>query len=61
MLFVATSPARGQLVVSGLADKRAYNDSVTFTAFTLEGYDYGARLDGDEVPVNVAIQVTRVD
>lgn len=62
LLFaVVVSTSHAQITVTGVSDRTAYTDQVTFTVVPEAGYTYDARLDGAAVPVGSPVLVTEVD
>ncbi len=52
--------ARGQITISGVADKSVYADQATFTIPQTTGWSYEARMDGFPVAVGRPVTVTSV-
>ena len=62
LLLGAVLAARGQITVTGVADRYySYSDSVTFTVGGQPGYSYLVLLDTNRVPTGVPITVNQVD
>src|SRR5258706_7330789 len=51
----------GQIMISGVADKTVYYDTVTFTIGTQAGFTYSAFLNTNLAPVSVAVTVNQPD
>ncbi|HUR46986.1 MAG TPA: hypothetical protein VMZ27_13995, partial [Candidatus Saccharimonadales bacterium] len=60
-LFCITAAFSQAIGISGVADRSAYNNQVSFLITNNAGFTYGATLDGNSVPVGTAVLVNRID
>src|SRR3954470_10848358 len=56
------SAAFGQAIgISGVADRSAYNNQVSFLITNSAGFTYSATLDGNSVPVGSRVLINKID